>query len=103
MFAGVRDLRLAIASVSYYSAIKAALHRQPVMARTSEQILECESGTASSPEQATLKCEPTTPQSPEYTVWWDEPENLDPSNPMNWSPTLKWANIITLSVISFLV
>ncbi|KAK1756338.1 MFS general substrate transporter [Echria macrotheca] len=70
------------------------------MATNSEQILDHESGTASS-RQVTLKCEPTT--TPEYTVWWDEPENLDPANPLNWSPARKWANIITLSVISFLV
>ncbi|KAI1848736.1 hypothetical protein JX266_005595 [Neoarthrinium moseri] len=39
----------------------------------------------------------------EFIVWWDEPEDQDPSNPMNWSSTRKWINILTISVISFLV
>ncbi|KAK1975028.1 major facilitator superfamily transporter [Colletotrichum cereale] len=37
------------------------------------------------------------------TVHWDEPEDQDPENPMNWRPVVKWANILTISVISFLV
>lgn len=36
-------------------------------------------------------------------VWWDEPEDEDPANPMNWSSRKKWTNILTISVISFLV
>lgn len=36
-------------------------------------------------------------------VWWDEPEDQDPENPVNWSSTKKWVNICTISVISFLV
>lgn len=39
----------------------------------------------------------------ELIVWWDEPEDQDPENPMNWSSTKKWANILVISVISFLV
>ncbi|CZR67177.1 related to multidrug resistant protein [Phialocephala subalpina] len=39
----------------------------------------------------------------EIIVWWDEPEDRDPENPMNWSSTKKWVNIGTISVISFLV
>lgn len=34
-------------------------------------------------------------------VWWDEPEDQDPEKPTNWPPAKKWANIITISVISF--
>ncbi|KAK1961646.1 major facilitator superfamily transporter [Colletotrichum sublineola] len=37
------------------------------------------------------------------TVHWDEPEDQDPENPMNWRPMVKWANILTIAVISFLV
>ncbi|KAL7952707.1 cycloheximide resistance protein [Trichoderma compactum] len=37
------------------------------------------------------------------SVWWDEPEEQDPENPMNWPATKKWANILTISVMSFLV
>lgn len=36
-------------------------------------------------------------------VWWDEPEDRDPENPMNWSSTRKWVNILTISTIGFLV
>lgn len=39
----------------------------------------------------------------ELIVWWDEPEDRNPENPMNWSSTKKWANILVISVISFLV
>ncbi|KAH7312044.1 major facilitator superfamily domain-containing protein [Rhexocercosporidium sp. MPI-PUGE-AT-0058] len=38
-----------------------------------------------------------------FTVWWDEPEDQDPENPMNWSSAKKWGNICTISVISFIV
>ncbi|GKT40311.1 efflux pump rdc3 [Colletotrichum spaethianum] len=30
-------------------------------------------------------------------VRWDEPEDQDPQNPMNWRPLAKWANILTIS------
>ena len=50
---------------------------------------------------------PTPSQSSEeqsqLTVWWEEPEDQDPENPMNWPPWFKWTNIITISVISFVV
>lgn len=39
----------------------------------------------------------------DFIVWWDEPEDQDPDNPMNWSSTRKWVNICVISVISFLV
>lgn len=39
----------------------------------------------------------------ELIVWWDGPEDQNPENPMNWSSTKKWANILVISVISFLV
>lgn len=39
----------------------------------------------------------------ELIVWWDEPEDQNPENPMNWSSTKKWVNILVISVISFLV
>jgi hypothetical protein len=41
--------------------------------------------------------------SSDIVVWWDEPEDQDPENPMNWSSTKKWFNICTISVISFIV
>ncbi|KAK8084470.1 major facilitator superfamily transporter [Apiospora hydei] len=36
-------------------------------------------------------------------VGWSEPESDDPANPLNWSSRKKWTNILTISVISFLV
>jgi hypothetical protein len=39
----------------------------------------------------------------EFVVWWEEPANQDPENPLNWSSRKKWLNIMTISVISFLV
>lgn len=39
----------------------------------------------------------------ELIVWWDEPDDHNPENPMNWSSTRKWINIFVISVISFLV
>lgn len=35
--------------------------------------------------------------------WDDTPDRLDPENPLNWRPVVKWANILIISVISFLV
>lgn len=39
----------------------------------------------------------------EYLVWWDGSEGEDLENPLNWPRTRKWVNILTISVISFLV
>lgn len=39
----------------------------------------------------------------EFVVWWDEPHDQDPENPMNWSSKRKWFNICVISIISFLV
>lgn len=39
----------------------------------------------------------------QFIVWWDEPADQDPENPMNWSSKRKWSNILSISVISFLV
>jgi hypothetical protein len=56
------------------------------------------------PERVSDKPAPTTHIVPsELVVWWAEPETEDPENPLNWSPLVKWANILVLSVISFLV
>ncbi|KAK6580132.1 hypothetical protein PZA11_007154 [Diplocarpon coronariae] len=39
----------------------------------------------------------------DFIVGWQEPEDQDPENPMNWSSTKKWVNICTISTISFIV
>ncbi|KAH9427881.1 hypothetical protein MCOR27_002314 [Pyricularia oryzae] len=36
-------------------------------------------------------------------VWWEDPEQDDPANPLNWPNRKKWLNILTISVIAFLV
>jgi hypothetical protein len=38
----------------------------------------------------------------ELIVWWEEPEDQDPSNPMNWPDSKKWSIIGTLSLMTFL-
>jgi hypothetical protein len=35
-------------------------------------------------------------------VYWNEPVEEDPANPMNWPSRKKWANIAVLSSITFL-
>ncbi|KAF2230842.1 MFS general substrate transporter [Viridothelium virens] len=40
---------------------------------------------------------------PAIIVWWNAPEDEDPENPMTWSARKKWANILSVSMISFLV
>ncbi|KAI1147590.1 MFS general substrate transporter [Nemania diffusa] len=35
-------------------------------------------------------------------VGWEEPEDQDPANPMNWSAAWKWGNIAQLSALTFL-
>ncbi len=39
----------------------------------------------------------------EFIIWWNEPEDRDRENPMNWSEGKKWVNICTISVITFVV
>lgn len=36
-------------------------------------------------------------------VGWEEPEHEDPINPLNWPAKRKWANVLTVSVLGFLV
>lgn len=37
-----------------------------------------------------------------YSVWWNEPEDKDPENPLNWSSGTKWGIIGVLSLLTFL-
>ncbi|KAL3425074.1 major facilitator superfamily transporter [Phlyctema vagabunda] len=39
----------------------------------------------------------------EFVVWWEEPADQDPANPMNWPMSKKWLNVLSMSGISFLV
>lgn len=36
------------------------------------------------------------------SVWWNEPADEDPENPMAWSNKRKWGIIAMLSLLSFL-
>jgi hypothetical protein len=38
----------------------------------------------------------------EFLVGWEEPEDKDPANPLNWSQGRKWGIIAVLSSITFL-
>lgn len=35
-------------------------------------------------------------------VWWDEPADQDPKNPMNWSEKKKWSNIGVLAICTLI-
>lgn len=55
--------------------------------------------------QASFARPPTNHERPEEQIGsnrvdWDGPD--DPSNPVNWSPSLKWANVAVVSAITFL-
>ncbi|CAG8960000.1 hypothetical protein HYFRA_00013188 [Hymenoscyphus fraxineus] len=39
----------------------------------------------------------------EFIVWWDEPADQDPQNPMNWPARKKWLNIGVLAFIGFII
>ena len=39
---------------------------------------------------------------PDFSVWWNEPADQDPENPMNWPSRRKWTTIGVLSGITFL-
>lgn len=75
-----------------------------------EEANEKEERVRAKPSQASLNSKhetnggatQTEPGS-EFVVWWDEPHDQDPENPMNWSSTRKWFNICVISIISFLV
>lgn len=38
----------------------------------------------------------------EFEVWWEDPADQDPENPMNWTNTRKIITIITISFVTFL-
>lgn len=56
--------------------------------------------SAAASEAPTEVGEMPEPKDPN-TVWWDEPADKDPANPMNWSAKKKWGNIFILSTITF--
>lgn len=37
-----------------------------------------------------------------FSVWWDEPADQDPQNPMAWSSGRRWGIVATISFLSFL-
>ncbi|TDZ17190.1 Efflux pump radE [Colletotrichum orbiculare MAFF 240422] len=63
------------------------------------------SSVPSSPEtNASKESTGPSPQTDQdFVVGWEEPEDHDAENPMNWRPLVKWANILCISVMSFLV
>ncbi|KAL1980636.1 hypothetical protein VTN96DRAFT_3887 [Rasamsonia emersonii] len=55
-----------------------------------------------SPEPEGEEKSPENGSKSEFEVWWDEPADQDPANPMNWSNVRKWTIIATVSFITFL-
>lgn len=53
-------------------------------------------------EGATAASSPEQDPDQSLSVWWDEPAEQDPENPLNWSTGRKWGIIATLSVFAFL-
>lgn len=39
----------------------------------------------------------------QYVVGWEQPEDEDPENPLNWNRSKKWSIIGVLTFLSFLV
>ena len=37
-----------------------------------------------------------------FSVWWQEPADKDPENPLNWPPGRKWSIVGSLSFLTFL-
>jgi hypothetical protein len=58
-----------------------------------------EPGSELAPQQEGDAQDPSQEQN---QVWWDEPADQDPANPMNWPAWRKWSNIAILSFITFL-
>lgn len=52
--------------------------------------------------EAEKRGESETTDEKKNTVWWDEPVDKDPANPMNWPAWRKWSIISILSFITFL-
>ncbi|KAF1982316.1 membrane transporter [Aulographum hederae CBS 113979] len=57
-----------------------------------------ESATTAPIEGCLSAPEPADPN----IVFWDEPADQDPQNPMNWSAKMKWGNIALLSTLSLI-
>lgn len=38
----------------------------------------------------------------DFEVFWDDPPDQDPANPMNWSTARKWTIVAIVSFITFL-
>lgn len=56
----------------------------------------------SPPNNAEDKKTAASPAEQNLEVWWDEPVDQDPLNPMNWPASQKWRMIAVLSSITFL-
>lgn len=51
---------------------------------------------------ATAKTSATADETQRYIVSWEEPEDQDKANPMNWPSSKKWRIIALLSFTTFL-
>jgi hypothetical protein len=65
--------------------------------------MDAEAEAASSRDGSEIKESSLTPDTTDnYSVWWTEPEDRDPDNPLNWSNAQKWSIIGVLSLLTFL-
>lgn len=63
---------------------------------------EEQSGEQSDLESSVQQEKGVTEERSEFDVWWNEPANEDPSNPMSWPEKKKWLNIGVMSFVTFL-
>lgn len=65
--------------------------------------MDAEAQGVSSRDGSGIKEEESTPETHDgYSVWWNEPEDKDPDNPLNWASGQKWTIIGVLSLLTFL-
>lgn len=71
----------------------------PVTSSDDEKEKDLESGRARFTGHQAKHEIPVDPNT-SIIVDWDGPD--DPANPVNWSPGLKWANVVVVSAITFI-
>jgi multidrug resistance protein len=84
-------------SKEHYYEVEAGNAHHPNTDLPEERALDSPPPPVTSPKDEESGSQPDS-----NVVWWDEPADQDPANPMNWSNRKKWANIGILSSVTFL-
>ena len=71
-------------------------------AGSTQHTLESNINTQNVPADFVKENGGSSDQGSDLLVWWDEPADQDPTNPMNWPDSRKWVTIAVLSSITFL-